>query len=106
MIIQNLEKIPLNSNLSFYEKQIIKKNYFKICIKIIFKVKTYIYLSFFISYLLYYFSLEKCTEGMDECPLNIYWIKRKVMQVIFSCFIMMILFELIIYKKISQLHLF
>ena len=105
MIIQNLEKIPLNSNLPLNEKKIIKKNYYKICCKIIFKTETYIYISFFISYLLYYFSLEKCTEGMDECPLNIYWIKRKVMQAIFSCLIMMILFELIIYKKISQFHL-
>jgi hypothetical protein len=54
---------------------------------------------------LYYLSLEKCTEGMDECPRKIDWIKRKVKQIIISCLIMLILIELIIYKKISQLHL-
>ena len=42
---------------------------------------------------------------MDECPRKIDWIKRKVKQIIISCLIMLILFELIIYKKISQLHL-
>ena len=106
MIIQNIEKIPLNNNLPLNEKKIIKKNYYyKIYIKIIFKTKTYIYVSFFISYLLYYLSLEKCTEGIDECPLKTNWIKRKLKQFIFSCLIMMILIELIIYKKISQIHL-
>lgn len=105
MIIQINEKIPLKSNLHLNEKKIIKKNYYKIFCKIIFKTNSYIYISFFISYLLYIFSLEKCTEGMDECPRNINWIKRKVKQIIFSCLIMMILIELIIYKKISHLHL-
>ena len=107
MIIQNIEKIPLNNNLplNVNKKKIIIKNYYKICIKIIFKTETYIYTSFFISYLLYFLSLEKCTEGIDKCPIKTNWIKRKLKQFIFSCLIMMILIELIIYKKISQFHL-
>ena len=55
--------------------------------------------------MLYYFSLEKCTEGIDECPKKIDWIKTKIKEVIFSCLIMAILIELIIYKKINKLHL-
>lgn len=34
-----------------------------------------------------------------------FWIKIKIKEVIFSCLIMVILFELIIYKVISRLHL-
>ena len=64
-----------------------------------------VYICFFLSYLLYYNSLEKCFKGMDECPTNIDWIKTKVKEAIFSCFIMVVLVELIIYKKISRLHL-
>ena len=60
---------------------------------------------FFLSYFLYYKSLESCTKGEDKCTTMKYWIKIKVKEVIFSCLIMVILFELIIYKVISRLHL-
>jgi len=42
---------------------------------------------------------------MDLCPIHVDWIKRKIKEVIFSCLIMVVLIELIIYKKISRLHL-
>ena len=42
---------------------------------------------------------------MDECPKYIDWMQTKVKEVIFSCLIMVILFELILYKKLSKLHL-
>ena len=42
---------------------------------------------------------------MDECQNNIDWIQTKVKEVIFSCLIMVILIELILYKKICKLHL-
>jgi len=67
--------------------------------------KIFVNVFFFLSYKLYYNSLEKCFKGMDECATNIKWIKARVKEVIFSCIIMIILFELIIYKKISRLHL-
>ena len=76
--------------------------YYKILLKILFFS---IYLFFFLSYLLYYKSLESCTNGEDQCTMMISWIKIKVKEVIFSCLIMVILFELIIYKVISRLHL-
>ena len=106
MIIQNNEKIPLNTNLPKIGIKIINKAYyFKGLFKKLFNTNFYIYVFFFLSYLLYFFSLEKCTEGMDECPRNIEWIKSKIKEVIFSCLIMLILIELIIYKKISRLHI-
>ena len=92
MIIQNNEKIPLNTNLPKIGIKIINKAYYcKVLFKILFNKDFYIYAFFFLSYLLYYFSLEKCTEGMDVCPRNIDWIKRKIKEVIFSCLIMLIL---------------
>ena len=42
---------------------------------------------------------------MDEFPKRIDWIQTKAKEVIFSCLIMVILIELIIYKKIYKLHL-
>ena len=60
---------------------------------------------FFLSYLLYYKSLESCTKGEDKCTKMKFWIRIKIKEVIFSCLIMIILFELIIYKVISRLHL-
>ena len=80
-------------------------NYYKSILKILLHSKTYIYLLFFLSYSLYYKSLEKCTKGQDMCTRMINWIKVKIAQLIFSCLIMVVLFELIIYKKISQMHL-
>ena len=78
------------------------KIYYKILLKILFYS---IYTFFFLSYLLYYKSLEPCTQGEDRCNGMKYWIEIKIKEVIFSCLIMVILFELIIYKVISKLHL-
>ena len=100
--MQYFEKIPLNNNSS--KSDIIKNIYYYITLfKLFFKKSIYIF--FFISYLLYYNSLEKCIRGVDECPRRINWIKIKIKQVIFSCLVMLILIELIIYKKISRFHL-
>ena len=82
-----------------------KAPYYTILLRILFNKNIYVYSFFILSYLLYYFSLEKCFEGMDECPKRVDWIQTKTKEVIFSCLIMVILIELIIYKKISKLHL-
>ena len=99
--IQTFDKNPLNNNLL----KIKLNNYYKSILKILLHSKAYVYLLFFLSYLLYYKSLEKCLKGQDMCTRMINWIKVKVTQLIFSCLIMVILFELIIFKKISQMHL-
>ena len=106
MDILNIEEIPLNKNLPIITiKKIQNFYYFKILFIIFSNKKVCVDIFFFISYLLYYISLEKCTEGMDECPRRIDWIQNKIKEIIFSCLIMVILIELIIYKRISRLHL-
>ena len=102
MIIKNTEIIPLNK-IDVKRKQ--NPYYYSILLKILFNKKIYVFSFFLLSYLLYYYSLEKCTEGMDECPKEVDWIQTKTKEVIFSCLIMAILIELIIYKKIDKLHL-
>ena len=79
--------------------------YNKILLKIKYLKYFSIYFLFFLSYLLYYKSLESCHEGEDICTTMKDWIKIKIKEIIFSCLIMVILFELIIYKIISGLHL-
>ena len=107
-MIKSIEKIPLIHNLTnIVKRKKIKKNiyYYKPLFKKIFNQKIFVYVFFFLSYILYYNSLEKCTRGVDECPRKVKWIKTKVIELVFSCLIILILFELMIYKIISILHL-
>ena len=60
---------------------------------------------FFLSYYLFYLSLEKCTEGEDNCCKKLVWMSIKVIEEIISSFIATILFEFMILKKISIFHL-
>ena len=104
--IQNNEAIPLNKKFPIISiKNIQNSYYFKISLKKLSDKKFWINLFFFISYLLYYISLEKCLEGMDVCPRRVDWMQNKIKEIFFSCLIMVILIELIIYKRISKLHL-
>jgi len=98
----NNEKAPLNK---FDIKRKQNPYYYTILLRILFNKNIYVYSLFILSYLLYYYSLEKCFEGMDECPKRIDWMQTKIKEVIFSCLIMVILIELIIYKKIYKFHL-
>ena len=67
---------------------------------------SYTSLMFLISYLLYFFSLEKCLEGFDECGTKNVWIIIKSIEAIFSSLILSILIEGMIFKIISRFHLF
>ena len=60
---------------------------------------------FFISYYLFFLSLEKCTEGEDKCCMKLQWIKVKIIEELISCAITIILFEFIIFKKIYTFFL-
>ena len=73
--------------------------------KIKFKINIISLFLFFISYYLYYLSLEKCMDGEDQCCQKIKWIKIKVAELISSCVIDAILFEFIIFKKLSKFHI-
>ena len=62
-------------------------------------------LAFFFSYYLFFLSLEGCFEGEDFCCMKWKWMKLKILEELLSCFIMVILFDLMILKKISRFHL-
>ena len=59
---------------------------------------------FILSYYLFFLSLEKCFDGEAICCMKFKWMKKKVIQELFSCFLSIILLELIIIKKISWFH--
>ena len=92
------------TNLKLKEKNNSKKSVF-------FKIKKYkvsfiFFNLFFISYYLYYLSLERCLDGFDICGMKPKWILKKLTQAIISYFILALLFELMILKVISFFHLF
>ena len=64
-----------------------------------------IYILFFLSYSLYYLALEKCKDGQYACGKKLGWIRKKLFQAIFSAIIIAILFEFMILKLITKLHL-
>ena len=77
----------------------------KIDIKnILINKKTFI--GFFLSYLLYFLSLEGCYLGEDMCSeKKKNWIKLKVNEEIISALIMTIIIQLIMFQKISKMHI-
>ena len=83
-----------------------KKNCFKKIIHCFNKLKNIFSLFlFFLAYILYYLSLEKCYEGFDLCSLKTYWIEKKIIEIVISCIIIALLIELIFYRIISVLNL-
>ena len=102
---ENYEKNKENNK--FDEIQIKDSKYYKNKIKILFsKPKTWVFISFFSAYFFYFLSLEKCKQGVDQCPREIHWIKTKIAEIIISCIIIVVLIELmIVYKMISKLNL-
>ena len=94
LLTENVPQIDLN--LGPKNKYELFKKYFPIIVTI---------LSFLLSYLLYYLSLEPCFGGFDTCVFQKAYIKRKVIESVLSVLINTILIELMIFKKISKLHL-
>ena len=72
------------------------KNFFKY---------TFISFIFLLIYLFYYLSLEKCLEGEGKCSDKIDWIMKKIKEEIYSCILMEIMIQLMIFKIISKKHL-
>ena len=79
--------------------QFIQFIYFKKVIK-----DSFIIPLFILSYYLFFLSLEKCLDGEGICCMKFEWMKKKIIQELFSCLLSIILLELIIFKKISWLH--
>ena len=74
--------------------------YFKKIIK-----NSFIVALFMLSYYLFFLSLEKCLDGEGICCMKFKWMKKKIIQELFSCLLSIILLELIIFKKISCYHI-
>ena len=64
-----------------------------------------IFALFFFSYFSFFLSLERCLEGEDVCCKKVRWMKKKVIEEAISCILVTMLFELMIKKKISKLHI-
>ena len=62
-------------------------------------------ISFLLTYILYFSSLEKCTLGENRCCLQLKWMKKKIIEEALSCILSIVLFEFILLKKISKLHI-
>ena len=91
-------KIEINS-------QIHKNKYFTK----LFKKKNYTLLTscslFFLSYYLYYKSLEKCFQGFDICGTKNSWISLKLSEAVLSSFILALLIESMFYGIVSIYNL-
>ena len=109
-ILNELENKSLNdnimkfTNLKLKEKNNSKKSVFLKIKK--YKLSFIFFNLFFISYYLYYLSLERCLDGFDICGMKPKWILKKLTQAIISYFILALLLELMILKIISFFHLF
>ena len=68
-------------------------------------VEVIIIFIFFLSYYLFFLSLEKCSDGEATCCTKYQWMKKKLIEEIISCNLTIILLELIIIKKVSKFHL-
>ena len=80
-----------------------EKSHKKKTIKIAFSI--IVIVNFLLSYYLYFLALEKCKEGQFRCSQKINWIYKKLAQAIVSSIIMAILFELMLLKLATKLHL-
>ena len=104
-ISSKIIKIKVNNNRYFYNNSYKSLLLVKLC-ELLSKIIRFFSIFFFVAvYYLYYLSLEKCLAGEVKCSLNIKWIEKKVNEGIISAVILMILFEFIILRIISRIHL-
>ena len=68
-------------------------------------LKNKVFIGYFLSYSLYFFSLEGCYIGEDFCSDRKKWIKLKVWEEIISAVIMTIIIQLIFFNKISKINI-
>ena len=65
----------------------------------------FILIIFGLIYYFYYLSLESCLDGEGPCSTYIDWIKKKVIQEMISCMLLIIMIQLIVLNIISKTHL-
>ena len=61
--------------------------------------------SFFLNYILFFLSLEKCYEGEDICCTKKEWMEKKIFEESLSIILSIVLFELMFLDIISKFHL-
>ena len=109
-IIEQSGLIKNHNNLDFFKIAEIKHKNFFFQKLLLTKIKNnwnkIIFFLFFLYYYLYFFSLEKCLEGFDICGEKSDWILKKLTQAVISYFILTLLLELMILKKVPKYHLF
>ena len=101
------DKVENFNNISMIDRDGIVVKYFQYYKKNLKSImrKGFIFISFFLIYLFYFFSLEGCYEGEGHCTRHVDWITFKIKEEIISIVINFIMFQLMIFKKISKLHL-
>ena len=95
----NIELIRLLNKQTFLKNARNETNFINNSRKKFYHILIYIF--FFMSYLLYFLSLEKCNLGIGGCSREVMWMITKIIELIISCIIMSILIELMI-AKIGQ----
>ena len=100
---ENKDELFLTGDIKSLDINLTPKTYFDLFKKYFPLVITIIL--FLLSYVLYYLSLEPCFGGFDNCIFEKSWIKAKLAETIISVSINVILFELMIFKLISKIHL-
>jgi hypothetical protein len=107
IFIEKSENKPLKLSKNISK---IKSNNYVLFLKDIFfnKILCKLFINglFILSYYLYYLSLEKCFDGFDVCGTKNNWISKKLLQALFSVFILTLLFEGMIYKIVAKIYFF
>ena len=111
--MKRIKIVEFNKNT--FEEKVYKKKYFSYFINIIrinildtrFSriINFCSILIFVVIYYLYYLSLEKCFQGHSKCSKKVEWIEKKLKEGLSCSFLLIFLFELMIQKIISKLHL-
>ena len=65
----------------------------------------YISVGFLLLYINYFLSLEKCFDGEDGCSYKLKWIVLKIKEGIYSCALMVLMTQLLLFNIIPKLHL-
>ena len=102
--IKNDEPFNSNATIEIHGDKILKDSkHYKAKIKKLRK-NYYVILGFFLLYVYYFKSLEKCFDGEDGCSFKFKWIMDRLREGITSCVLMVIMMQLLLFNIISKVH--
>ena len=88
------------------DRIIIKEKFSKRIVNNIKKlIKNKIFISYFFIYFLYFISLEGCYDGEFYCSKDVKYIVFKITEEVISGIILIVIIQLMIFKKVSKKHL-